>query len=830
MPGFLKKLSSLFPQSSTPRIEVAYWRTNSTILVSLDKDWKNSWKMPPFALKSGSKISSVSRIPPIFWSAISGYYFDEENVVFILHPSIYRDYYLPIDSVIYVAGTFNDWNPAGASAWKMTYHSFGQFGAWAVRVPRNRLFDGGQKTKEFFKFITADGKWIEPPAGTFTLADDGCGNRNLCLDSERTGWNAFRIVCEKAMDVTRQEEVVWTSPKEQLHSVPVKTGYFLSLIYSDARLGATVSRSGRATAFRLFAPRAMRVSVHVRASGNAPAISRELKPILNGVWETEIPENLHGRHYDFFVEGRNSDTTTAFEPNRPILDPYAKACVSCEGPGIVIDEHRFGFPAKKFTPPHLSDLVISEVHLRDLIARHPKFRNLKRPLGFRDLAEWVRSDDCYLKKLGVNAVELQPIQQFDSKKAEDYHWGYMTTNWFSPSSAYASDPARATQTEEFRDLVAAFHEQGFTVILDVMYNHVGEPNHLFRIDKNYYFDLDFHGNFTNWSGCGNDYRADRPMSKRLVIDSLLWMIERYGVDGFRFDLAELIGIPALRGIESAVRERHPDCILIAEPWSFRGHIAGALKSTSYSSWNDGYRDYAAKFVHNCVNLDGFRYFISGSPDYLATFPAQTVNYTESHDDRCWLDRITECGNGNAANPTWNDRRRTHLMFAFLLSSLGVPMIAEGQDFLRTKHGKNNTYLDGEENALDYARMKKFAGTQSFVANWIRFRLSPQGRLFRQRANVPKGFLRFFPDQTNTAAVVIYNDSHVQGKLQYILTINPRTVPAQVQIPSERFSGFRCIANTEAFDIDGVPAEDGFSLIANMLTLPPLSCSLWVNGD
>ena len=224
MPGFLKKLSSLFPQSSTPRIEVAYWRTNSTILVSLDKDWKNSWKMPPFALKSGSKISSVSRIPPIFWSAISGYYFDEENVVFILHPSIYRDYYLPIDSVIYVAGTFNDWNPAGASAWKMTYHSFGQFGAWAVRVPRNRLFDGGQKTKEFFKFITADGKWIEPPAGTFTLADDGCGNRNLCLDSERTGWNAFRIVCEKAMDVTRQEEVVWTSPKEQLHSVPVKTG------------------------------------------------------------------------------------------------------------------------------------------------------------------------------------------------------------------------------------------------------------------------------------------------------------------------------------------------------------------------------------------------------------------------------------------------------------------------------------------------------------------------------------------------------------------------------------------------------------------------------
>lgn len=829
MPGFLKKLSSLLPKTESPKLEAAYWRTNSTILVSLDRDWKNSWKMPPLALKSGSKISSISRMPPIFWSGMSGYYFDGNDIIFILHPSVYRDYYLPVDSVIYVAGTFNGWNPAGASEWAMRYHSFGQFGAWAVRVPQRRFFDGGKKTKEFFKFITADGKWIEPPAGTFSLVDDGNGNRNLCLDSERTGWNSFRIVCEKALDVSRQEEVVWDVPKER-HSLPVKTGFFLSLLYSDARLGATVARNGRSTAFRLFAPRAMRVSVRVRGNENLPEINAELKPILNGVWETDVPGNLHGRHYDFFVDGRNSDNTTAFAPGEPILDPYAKACVAREGPAIVIDEYRFGYPAKKFTPPHLSDLVISEVHLRDLIARHPRFRNLKRPLGFRDLAEWVRSDDCYLKKLGVNAVELQPIQQFDSLKAEDYHWGYMTTNWFSPASAYASDPANASQIEEFRDLVAAFHEQGFAVILDVVYNHVGEPNHLFRIDKNYYFNLDFHGNFTNWSGCGNDYRADRPMSKRLVIDSLLWMIERYGVDGFRFDLAELIGIPALRSIENAVRERHPDCILIAEPWSFRGHIAGALKSTTFSSWNDGYRDYAAKFVHNCVNLDGLRYFISGSPEYFATFPAQTVNYTESHDDRCWLDKITECGNGNAANPTRNDKRRTHLMFAFLLASLGTPMIAEGQDFLRTKHGKNNTYLDGEENALDYARMKKFAGTQEFVSAWIRFRLSPDGRLFRQRSNVSKGFFRFYPDQTNTAVVAVYNDNHAQGRLQYILTLNPRTVPAQVQIPEARFSGFRCVATSEAFDADGVPVEDGFGFSGNILTLPPLSSSLWINRD
>ena len=826
----LKKISSLLPKFlPNPRLSSAYWVTNNTFFISLDRDWGNSLSMPSLSMKSGRKILSVSRVPPSFWAGASGYHCEGNDVVFMLLPSIYRDYDIQEDAEIYVAGTFNDWAPARRPEWKMEYRSYGGFSAWILQVPKNRFFDGGKKEEEQFKFVTASGQWLEPPAGWFNMVRDDKGNANLCLSSLRTGWCAFRVVCEALQNSDRADEVIWEAPKERF-SLPIRSGYFLSFLFSPVLLGARVERGGKETTFRIFVPRATQINLFVRRADSAPAISEAMVPIGNGVWEARIPENLHGRHYDYFIDGRNIDATSAFDPARPVLDPYAKACVSREGPGIVIDEHRFGYPKKKFTAPHLSDLVIAEVHLRDLIARHPKFRDLKRPLGFRDLAAWVRSDDCYLKKLGVNAVELQPIQQFDSEKAEDYHWGYMTTNWFAPASAYASDPARATQMEEFRDLVAAFHEEGFAVILDVVYNHVGEPNHLFRIDKNYYFNLDFHGNFTNWSGCGNDYRADRPMSKRLIADSLIWLIERYGADGFRFDLAELIGLPALKSVEDAVKSRFPDCILIAEPWSFRGHIAGALRKTSYSSWNDGFRDYAAKFVHNSVNIDGLRYFLSGSPEYFATFPAQTINYTESHDDRCWLDKITECPRFNAASPTARDRRRTHIMFAFLLSSLGTPMLAEGQDFLRTKHGKNNTYLDGAENALDYARLKKFAGTHEFVSRWIRFRLSSLGRLFRQRKNVSKGFFRFYPDQTNTAAVAVFNDDRAQGRLQYILTLNPRTTQTCVQIPEERFAGFRLIANTEKFDLEGVPAEEGFGFEGGMLLLPALSCSLWIRRE
>lgn len=831
----IKKIASAVSAilSPAPKLASAYWMTNNTAVVSLDRDWSdwaNFWKLPPLALKSKREILSITRVPPVFWSAGSSYYIEENEVIFVLQQEIYRDYDLANPEMdIFVAGTFNNWMPNGRSDWKMTLSSFGSFKAWILHVPRERIFSADKP--EEFKFVTGDGRWLEPPAGMYNLVDDGRGNRNLLLRAECSGRNAFRIVCKPTAGAPAVDEVVWTLPAKERHSIPLKTGYFLSLLFSPIPLGAIVARDGRSTTFRFFAPRARFVTVEVYKTDIENAVSLKLVPCGEGVWEGKTAGNLHGRHYDIFVDGSNADSTTAFDAKFPVLDPYAKACVSRKGPAIVVDDRTVTFATHRFTAPNLADLVIAEVHLRDLLARHPKYKNSKRPLGFRELADYVRSDDCYLKKLGVNAVELQPIQQFDAETREEYHWGYMPNNWFAPAAAYARDPAAGTQLEDFRDLVKAFHSEGFAVILDVVYNHVGEPNHLMHADKNYYFKLDFKGHFTNWSGCGNDYRADRPMARRLIVDSLLWMIRCYGVDGFRFDLAELIGVPALREIESAVRARYPECILIAEPWSFRGHIAGELRHTSFSSWNDGFRDYAAKFVYNNVNLDGFRYFISGSPDYFSGFPAQTINYTESHDDRCWLDKITECANHNAENPTPNDRRRTHIMFAFLLASLGTPMIAEGQDFLRTKHGKNNTYLDGKENALDYGRLERFAGTHAFVRDWIAFRLSPFGRLFRQRQNAKKGFFRFYPDQTNTAAVVFYNDDHSQGLLQYILAINPRLEPATVQIPRERFVNFRCIGNTDALDFGGVDEEAGFGFDENgRLKLPPISCHLFVNRD
>ena len=263
----------------------------------------------------------------------------------------------------------------------------------------------------------------------------------------------------------------------------------------------------------------------------------------------------------------------------------------------------------------------------------------------------------------------------------------------------------------------------------MVYNHVGEPNHLLFIDKYYYFHLDEANDLVNWSGCGNDLRCDTPMGRRLIIDSLKHLVEVYDVDGFRFDLAELIGIEVLREIEEELKKVKPSIILIAEPWSFRGHIQDSLKETGYSSWNDGFREGMADYLHGKGNQDMIRYFLSGSPG-TSRFAAQTINYTESHDDHCWIDRITECADHNGISPTWLDQRRTCLMASILFSSLGIPMLAAGQDFMRSKQGVSNTYKRGDLNALDYNQRLLRSGVHDYFRSWISFRLSYAGSALR----------------------------------------------------------------------------------------------------
>lgn len=803
-----------------PTIAQAWLETPDSGVIELTRDWFGKTP-PPLQLAAPQRpFRALRPVPGVFFALETGYFVsNRQELWFLVDPERFP-WLDPKTTQLYVSGDFNGWGQAiGRAEWQLKLEDFGGQLVFMLRRPADAILAAGRQR---FKFVTAEQHWVDVPPVAPNAVRDEQGNLNYTLDPDRTGQHRFQFETALPLDLSENLAVVW-SDAEGEQKVPLRPDGFFYKIRSDVRLGAVVE--GDETVFRLFAPRARRVRLKLLEKLDRPddAVFFPLESGADGVWELRLDRELHGWFYWFMVEGP-ANAFGLFDRQFPILDPYARAAVGRLGPGIVLADETFKRP-EPFRTPQWQDLVIAEAHVRDLAAHAPIPLGAKERLGFAGLAKWVASPDFYLKRLGVNAVELQPVQEFDNRTTDEYHWGYMPVNWFAPASAYASDPNNASQISEFRELVAAFHRQGMAVIVDVVYNHQGEPSHLMFVDKHYYFDDGADGSLTNWSGCGNDYRAASEMALRLIVDSCTHLIRAYGVDGFRFDLAELIGLEPLKRIETALKKVKPDAILIAEPWSFRGHLAGALADTGWASWNDGYRKFLPAYVRGQGSREGFEYFLKGSPWYFAKWPAQTVNYTESHDDRTWLDGITEHADGNGYTPTANDRRRTHLMCSVLMGSIGIPMFAAGQDFLRSKHGVTNTYLRGDLNALEYRRIFRFPATHRYFADWIRFRQSERGRLLRQYNRPSEGFFqfRFAPD--GTAAAVVYNADLSQGRTRLMLAFNPHLHEVTIAMTDLPRCTWRQLADCEHF-FTRHDAEPALPLNGE-LYLPPLGSGLWI---
>ena len=808
------------------RITRAWLLSPSTGVIELDADWAGD-SLP--LLAPGDRafaFSDLSPAAPSLYADEASYYVDENGLlVFVLDPVEHSWVDFSVMAV-YVAGDFNGWQEAvGRLEWSLVPGVVNGRNVWLLRKPAGPLLTDPPQQ---FKFVTGDNRWLDLPHGATNLVPDGQGRLNLAIDPRRTGRNLFQFTTAEPVLLNQTYSVVNQADGREAVKTRVRQGKFFYAMRSDLPLGALVRKNE--TTFRLFAPRAKHVRLFLceQVEEQAQAFGYELDRreedgTWRGVWEAHLDRNLHGWFYWYSVSGPH-DVFGHFRPGQKILDPYAQAAVGREGPGIVLDPAWVGAGDRSFTTPLWQDLVMVEAHVRDLAARAPLPLSPEERLGFTGLRKWVESPDFYLKQLGVNCVELQPVHEFDNRTRGEYQWGYMTANYFSPASAYGMAAAGASQVKELQELVTAFHQQGMAVVIDVVYNHVGEPAHLLFIDKLYYFELDDDGGMSNWSGCGNDLRCRSAMATRLIIDSLVHFIRVYGVDGFRFDLAELIGVNTLRAIETAVKQVKPDVILIAEPLSFRGHIAAALRPTGYASWNDGYRNFLRDYVHGNGAADRLEYFLKGSPWHFAYWPAQTVNYTESHDDRTWLDMITENRDFNGFVPTANDRRRTHLMAAILFASVGIPLLAEGQDFLRSKYGVNNTYLRGDLNALDYQRIAHYPATHEYFAGWIAFRRSARGGLLRLWSRPSEGFFQCFSSAGAPALVAVYNADGSHGPERLLFAVNPHTDDTTVPIGDFGLREWEIIADHECFYTAGRRPPGG--PVTPALFLPGLGCSLW----
>ncbi|AOS45154.1 Pullulanase [Lacunisphaera limnophila] len=811
------------------RIARAWLTSTSSGIIEMGADW-TAESLP--LLTPGDKafeFSDLSPAEPSLYADEAAYYVDDAGqVVFMLDPAEHS-WVNFTEMPVYVAGDFNGWQAAvGQPDWSMVWGDLNGRRVLLLRKPAAGLLT---EPPAQFKFVTGDGRWLDLPRdATNVVAGEG-GRTNRLLKRHRTGRNLFRFTTAEPVLLNQTYSVILVREGREPPKVRVRLGKFFHALRSDLPLGARVSRGE--TTFRLFAPRAKHVRLFLceKLEDQNKAFGYELDRRTedhgwSGVWEAHLNRNLHGWYYWYSVSGPH-DVFGHFHPTQKILDPYALAAVSRDGPGIVLDPAWVGRADRSFATPAWQDLVMVEGHVRDLAAHAPLPLTADERLGFTGLTKWVESPDFYLKKLGVNCVELQPVHQADNTARGEYFWGYMPVSYFAPAADYGLDGAHASQVKELQALVAAFHRQGMAVVIDVVYNHVGVPAHLMFIDKLYYFEVNDEGVLANWSGCGNDLRARSAMATRLIIDSLVHLIEVYGVDGFRFDLAELIGVDVLRDIEAAVKRVKPDVILIAEPWSFRGHIAAALRPTGYASWNDNYRDFVRGYVHGRGAADTLEYFLKGSPWHFAYWPAQTVNYTESHDDSTWIDVITENPGHNGHQPTQNDRQRTHLMAAILFSSVGIPLVSAGQDFLRSKHGVNNTYLRGDLNALDYRRAARFPATHKYFADWIAFRRSPRGQLMRLWARPSEGYFQCFGRAGHPALIAIYNADGSHGPQKLMFAINPHTDDTTMPIGTFTEAGWRMVADHECFYPEGTdgPLQVG----PEGVYIPGLGCSLWIAG-
>ena len=729
------------------RIVKAFLDSPNGGVIELNYDWK-TLKLPRISLEMNSvRDLVIQRLSETDFARESRYYIDEfGTAVFVLYREECPDFRYGKNDV-FLVGPFNGWQEGvGNSEWRLEPVRAGGASILSIEIPIEKLGSAGNIP---FKFVTSSHRWLLVDDEAPNIADDGMGNVNYVFSSKRSGRHRFRFEIEDRFNLSETYTLIYHG-RTKLRRFRMDPGPYLLGLHSDKPLGAIVESGS--TTFRLFAPRAKWVKLGLAMSSDGEEIDWILmNPTNDYVWEITIRENLEGSFYWYRLDGPDGHES-AFDKNFSILDPYAKACVGREGPGIVVDDKRYP-PIKPFRAPSWQDLVILEAHTRDLVAEES---GAERPLGFKDLQEAVENEDFYPSALGINALELQPVQENDSQSPNEYHWGYMTANYFSPASSYATDPSAATQIQEFRDLVDSIHKRDMAVIIDVVYNHVGEPAHLLFVDKRYYFHLEPDGGLTNWSGCGNDLRCDTPMGRRLIIDSLKRFVEFYGVDGFRFDLADLVGKDTLVEIEKELKKIRPDIILIAEPWSFRGHIGRELKDTGYASWNDGYRESIRAYALGELGPDDLFHFLSGSPDDYASWPAQTVNYTESHDDRACIDVITERADFDGSRPTIADIRRSHMIFSLMLVSIGIPMLHAGQDFLHSKGGVINTYQRGDINALNYGRRTEFAVSSEFVSSWIAFRQSELGQLLRHYSRASVGFFKCRKASGRNALAVLYN--------------------------------------------------------------------------
>lgn len=556
-------------------------------------------------------------------------------------------------------------------------------------------------------------------------------------------------------------------------------------------LGATVTADG--VNFSVFSEHATGVELLLfdDQDDTEPFQTISFDPALNKTfhfWHVFLENAKPGLHYAIRVDGPNDlSAGHRFDREKVLIEPYSKgnnkglwkrgnACkpgdnLATSLRSVVIDTRDYDWEGDKPLNRPLNETVIYELHVGGF-TRSPS-AGAKQPGTFAGVIEKIP----YLKELGVTAVELLPVFEFDDTETREFegktltnYWGYSTMSYFAPHPNYCVDPEIGQHVREFRDMVKALHKAGIEVILDVVFNHTDEGNHegptfsfkgidnsiyyyLSPLDKRYYYD---------YTGCGNTFNCNHPIGQKFIVECLKYWVQEMHVDGFRFDEASVLS----RGEDGAPVKYPPvlwdidldddlaDTKVIAEAWDAAGlYQIGYFPGYRWGEWNGRYRDDIRRFVKGDAGMiSAVATRLSGSADlyqWRGHLPVNSVNFLVAHDGFTLNDLVSyndkhnwangehnndginenlswNCGvEGETDNPAIDALRNRQIKnFATLLMlSQGIPMMVMGDEVRRTQKGNNNAYCqDNEISWFDWILVEKNQGLFRFWKELIAFRL------------------------------------------------------------------------------------------------------------
>jgi isoamylase len=554
-------------------------------------------------------------------------------------------------------------------------------------------------------------------------------------------------------------------------------------------LGATVRPDG--VNFSVFSRGASAVELLLfgREDDARPTHAIPIDPATNRTyhyWHVFVSGVRPGQIYGYRAHGPwDPANGILFDPTKVLLDPYGRGVVvpknydrsairpnaenmAAAMKSIVVDPQAYDWEGDAPLKRSSSQTIIYEMHVRGF-TQHPSSGVADQLRGtYAGLIEKIP----HLQQLGITAVELLPVFQFDRQDAprgQVNYWGYAPVSFFAPHAGYCSRQDPLGPVHEFRDMVKALHRAGIEVILDVVFNHTAEGDHrgptlsLRGLDNSTYYILEQdRSRYANYSGTGNTLHANNPIVRRMILDSLRYWVKEMHVDGFRFDLASILARdssgqpmsnpPVLWDIESDPALAGTK--MIAEAWDAGGlYQVGSFAGDSWNEWNGRFRDDVRSFFRGdegSVTRVADR--LIGSPEiygYREREAEESVNFVASHDGFTLNDLVSynlkhneANGEGNRDgaddNRSWNcgvegpsdepavenlRNRQVKNLMAFTLLSLGMPMIAMGDEARRTQRGNNNAYCqDNDISWFDWTLLSKHAGLHRFVKLLIERRL------------------------------------------------------------------------------------------------------------